>query len=84
MLHLIPTDITSNKTSNKKAILYWIVSIEFPGMNPLQFSVSSIKHFSIITGIKDTTLRKLVYDKNYNSKKYGDAFKHIKLAPVYV
>ena len=82
MLHYIerPQENTSN---TKQHILYWKLSINFPNIVPLEFKVASIKQLADVLGIKETTLRKIVYSENYNSKRYGDFLKHVTLTPHY-
>lgn len=81
MFQFVPPSNAINK--NKQKVIYWKVTFTFPQMNPLEFKVRSIKEFSKITGIKDITLRKIVYDKKYHSKKYDTALKYMTIEPVY-
>lgn len=80
MLHL-DTPCVNNK--NKPRLVYWKVVIAFPHINPLEFKVSTLAEFALITGIKYVTLRRIVYDKNYNSKKYNDLLQYTTVTPVY-
>ena len=81
MLHFIPPVIERSRHDNH--ITYWKLTISLPNVNPLEFKVSSIKQLSDILGIKETTLRKIVYTPNYNSKRYNDFLKHITLTAHY-
>ena len=75
--------LINNETNDKKKIIYWKVSIKFPDLNPLEFKVLSINELSKIIGMKDITLRKIVYDKKYKSRKYAEMVKYLKVEPVY-
>ena len=84
MLHLVSEPTLTNTNKEKKRIIYWKVVIALPQINPLEFKVSTLSEFALLTGINYITLRRIVYDKKYNSKKYDTLFKHVSITPVYV
>ena len=83
MLHLVPPPTDTNSKKNKPRLVYWKVVIAFPHVNPLEFKVSTLSEFALITGINYITLRRIVYDKQYKSKKYDTLFKHTTITPIY-
>ena len=83
MLHFIEPPATQTKNTKTQMIIYWKLVIQLPNVNPLEFKVSSIKQLSNILGIKETTLRKIVYKSDYHSKRYRDLLKYITLIPQY-
>ena len=83
MLHFIESPTSQTKNTKTQMIIYWKLVIRLPNVNPLEFKVSSIKQLSDILGIKETTLRKIVYKHDYHSKRYNELFKYITLTPQY-
>ena len=84
MLHFIePQNTTPTNNNGKPCITYWKLVIQLPNVNALEFKVSSIKKLADIIGIKETTLRRIVYDQGYHSKKYDEFLKCITLTPHY-
>ena len=79
--YIEPSDL--NKPKNNHNITYWKLVISFPNTKPLEFKVSSLKQLTGILGIKESTLRKIVYTPGYNSKKYEELFKYVALSPQY-
>ena len=82
MLHFVPPPVDSTNQDNKK-VIYWKVTLAFPQIKPLEFIVSTLSEFALITGIKYLTLRKIVYDKSYHSKRFDTVFKYVSITPVY-
>ena len=81
MLHYIePTSINNNANTT---ITYWKLTIALPNVKPLDFKVRSIKQLATILEMNETTLRKIVYDKHYHSKRYEDFLKYVTLTPQY-
>ena len=83
MLHFIEPPTAHTKNSKTQMIVFWKFVIRLPNVNPLEFKVSSIKQLSDILGIKETTLRKIVYKPDYHSKRYRELLKYITLTPQY-
>ena len=83
MLHFIEPPTAHTKNAKTQMIIYWKLVIQLPNINPLEFKVSSIKQLSNILGIKETTLRKIIYKPDYHSKRYSKLLKQITLIPQY-
>ena len=83
MIHFVPTQSLDTKQSPKKRVIYWKVTVAFPQIKPLEFKVSTLSEFALLTGINYITLRRIVYDKNYHSKRFDTVFKYITINPVY-
>ena len=83
MLHFVQPPVVNSKQANKR-VVYWKITVSFPEIKSLEFKVATLSEFALLTSINYITLRKIVYDKNYHSKKYDTAFKHISITPVYV
>ena len=81
MLHYIEPVSTNN--TNNNTIVYWKLTIALPNVKPLDFKVRSIKQLASILEMNETTLRKIVYDKKYHSKRYQDFLKYVRLTPQY-
>ena len=82
MLHFIePVDLQQTNKNNN--ILYWKLTVSFPNIKPLEFKCSSLNQLSHILGIRDTTLRKIIYKPSYHSKKYQELLKYITLTHQY-
>ena len=85
MLHFVPPSLNNSNNTNqdKQKIIYWKVTLAFPQIKPLEFIVSTLSEFALITGINYLTLRRIVYDKSYHCKKFDTVFKYISITPVY-
>lgn len=82
MLHFIePPELKQTNKNNN--ILYWKLTVSFPNANPLEFKCSSLAQLANVLGIKETTLRKIIYKPAYHSKKYHELLKYVSLTPQY-
>ena len=82
MLHYIePPNL--NKPKNLNNITYWKLVISFPHTKPLEFKVASLKQLADILEIKETTLRKIVYEPQYNSKKFKELLTYVSISAQY-
>ena len=81
MLHYMEPVSTNNK--NNSIITYWKLTIALPNVKPLDFKVRSIKQLATILEMNETTLRKIIYDKHYHSKRYEEFLKYVTLTPQY-
>ena len=70
--------------NNQQKIDFWMVEINFDHIQPICLRYKSLRQIADHWNIKDATLRKIVYDTNYHSKKYIDLINHIKITAVYI
>ena len=81
MIQVIPPK--SKVCKSIKYPIYWKIVIKIPNFNNLECKIHSLQELSNVTGVNQSTLQKILYDKNYNSKKYKEALQMIKIEPVY-
>ena len=83
MLHFIEPQPTATTDQNNTVITHWKLTIALPNVRPLEFKVRSIKQLANVLEMNETTLRKIVYDKKYHSKRYEDFLRYVTLEPQY-
>ena len=69
--------------SRKKVVRYWLVSLKFENVKPMEFRVRSITDICEITGIKVNTLKKILYDESYQTKRFNELLRFASFTPVY-
>ena len=82
MLQFVYPDIEPNKNEPRR-IIHWKLTLLVPEIRPLVILATSLKMIAETLGIKEITLRKILSDENYNSKKYKETMKFISIEPVY-
>ena len=70
--------------NNQRKFDFWMVEINFDHIQPICLKYKSLHQIAEHWKIKDATLRKIVYDSNYHSKKYIDLVNHINIYAVYI
>ena len=73
----------NDNPKHKRIVKYWKLTIQFPNLNKMEFRVRSTNEVANITGIPLQTLKKILYDKTYNTKKYNEFIKYVECVPVY-
>lgn len=63
--------------------IYWKLIVKAPAFKPLVYRVDSLQELGHYTGVNQSTLQKIIYDKDYHSKKYSEALKIVEFQPVY-
>ena len=79
--YIEPPSLKQPRKNNN--ILYWTLTISFPNIASLSFKVFSISQLANILEMKEVTLKKILYNPSYNSKKYAIMLKYVSIAPVY-
>ena len=69
--------------TRKRAVRYWLVSIQFENVKPMEFRVRSIPELCEITGIKLPTMKKILYAEGYKTKRFDELLKFTTFTPVY-
>lgn len=64
-----------NRTNPRKCP--FIVEINLPNLKPIQVKAQNIRELSNLLGIQYNTLRKIIYNENYKSKRYQFALEQI-------
>ena len=82
MLEFEPQQIT-NRPLEKRMVRYWIITFTFNNIQPIEFKVRSLPQFATLSGIPIATLKHIVYNTNYHSKKYADFMKYCQFQAVY-
>ena len=80
---MLQFEIPQNKNPKfNRVVRYWIVIFRFPNLQPIEFRVRSIPELSVITGIPVQSLKRIIYDNKYNTKKYADFLKYCEFNPI--
>ena len=69
-----------SETTNKR-VCGWMVNLSIPNVEFPGLHFKSIKAMTSAFRIKEPTLRKLVYDKNYKTKKFVEFKKYVLITP---
>ena len=72
-----------NINISKRNVRYWIITFNFNNVQPIEFKVRSLPEFANVVGIPIHTLKKIIYDNDYNTKKYIDFLKYTTFQAVY-
>ena len=83
MLQLQVPQIKNYQKSKQPQVRYWIITFQFNNVQPIEFKVRSLSEFSTISGIPIHTIKKLIYDNEYHSKKYSELLKYTNFQAVY-
>ena len=66
-----------------KSIKYVIARFKFKSLPAFDIEYHSIEYLADKLKINVNTLKKIIYNKNYKSKKYDDLIKYVEFIPVY-
>ena len=73
----------TKKYHAKNKVRYWIVTFTFQNIQPFEFKVRSLPELATVSGIPLQTLKRIIYDPDYHSKKYSDFLKYVEFQAVY-
>ena len=82
MLQIVQPTIQYDKTQPRR-IIHWKMIVKLPELLPVVFIANSLRDIVNFLGIKEVTLRKILFDKTYHSKKYSETLKYVSFEPVY-